>query len=175
MQAYLVERATHRLRALGLAAGALEVRILYVETRARLEGYEDGAPAGSSFGKRRAFPRPTDATDEVWGAARRLLEELPRRRALVKRVGLVLHELKPAAGWQGRLFDEPGAAPAGAQEAGDPRGTRADRQRRLDTALDGLRERLGFGRVLRGTSAPLAATHPLRPDGYRLRTPSLNQ
>jgi len=134
------------------------VRIVYVETRARLEGFEDGAPEGSSFGKRRAFPRPTDSTDEVWRAARELLDELPRRRALVKRLGVVLHELTPASGWQGRLFDE-----------------RADRQRRLDTALDGLRERLGFGRVLRGTSAPLAATHPLRPDGYRLRTPSLNQ
>jgi DNA polymerase-4 len=172
MLAYLVERAAHRLRALGLAAGALEVRIVYVETRARLEAFEDGAPEGSSFGKQRAFPRPTDSTDELWRAARRLLDELPRRRALVKRVGLVLRELLPAAGWQGRLFDEPEDARA---EGADPRGTRADRQRRLDTALDLLRERLGFGRVLRGPSAPLAATHPLRPDGYRLRTPSLNQ
>jgi nucleotidyltransferase/DNA polymerase involved in DNA repair len=167
MLAYLVERATFRLRALHLAAGALEVRIRHVETRARVEGFEEGSE-GSAFGRRRAFPRPTDATDEVWSAARRLLEELPRRRALVKRVGIVLHELKPEAGWQGGLFEDDAAA------AG-PRGTRADRQRRLDTALDGLRARLGFGRILRGPSAPLAATHPLRPDGFRLRTPSLNQ
>ena len=55
------------------------------------------------------------------------------------------------------------------------RGTRADRQRRLDGALDRLRGKLGFGRILRGPSAPLAETHPLRADGYRLRTPSLNQ
>lgn len=172
MLAYLVERATFRLRALHLAAGALEVRILYVETRARIEGFEEAASGGSSFGKRRAFPRPTDATDEVWGAARRLLEELPRRRALVKRVGLVLHELKPEAGWQGQLFDEPEHATG---DGADPRGTRADRQRRLDGALDRLRVKLGFGRILRGPSAPLAETHPLRADGYRLRTPSLNQ
>jgi hypothetical protein len=29
--------------------------------------------------------------------------------------------------------------------------------------------------LLRGTSLPLAKTHELGPDGFRLRTPSLNQ
>jgi DNA polymerase-4 len=37
------------------------------------------------------------------------------------------------------------------------------------------RARHGFGRILRGTSFPLSANHELLPDGYRLRTPSLNQ
>jgi hypothetical protein len=41
--------------------------------------------------------------------------------------------------------------------------------------MDSLREKHGFGRVLRGASFPLAATHPLGRDGFRLRTPSLNQ
>jgi DNA polymerase-4 len=166
MLAYLVERAAQRLRALGQATGALEVRIRYVETRARLE--DAGAAEGSSFGKRRAFERPTDATHEILGAARRLLGELPRRRALVKRIGITLHDLQPATGWQGHLFDAAGAPGAASQ-------TRSDRQRRLDSTLDALRAKLGFGRILRGPSVPLAATHALRPDGYRLRTPSLNQ
>ena len=173
MLAYLVERATHRLRSLGLSVGSLEVRLRYVETRARIEApngsrdFRGATPEGSSFAKRRAFPAPTDATDEVWNSARRLLGELPRRRALVKRVGLVLHNLTRTTGWQGRLFDDAGH--------GSARGSRTDRQRRLDDTVDRLREQLGFGRILRGSSVPLAETHPLRADGYRLRTPSLNQ
>lgn len=182
MLAYLVERGMHRVRALSLAAGALEVRLRYVETRARVEGFEEDG-AGSSFAKRRAFGHPTDATDDAWLAAQRLLDELPRRRALVKRIGIVLHDLHPSAGWQGRLFDESSGSSGSAGSAGSPgspgsigtRGSRADRQRRLDAAVDQLRAKLGFGRVLRGPSAPLAETHPLREDGYRLRTPSLNQ
>jgi DNA polymerase-4 len=176
MLAYLVERGMHRVRALHLAAGALEVRLFYVETRARVEGSFDATSAGSSFAKRRAFARPTDATDAAWLAARRLFDELPRRRALVKRIGIVLHGLRPSAGWQGHLFDAGDAsAPGAAGAAGAGRGSRDDRQRRLDAAVDALRAKLGFGLVLRGPSAPLAETHPLRADGYRLRTPSLNQ
>jgi DNA polymerase-4 len=175
MLAYLIERAMHRVRSLALAAGALEVRLRYVETRARVEGAHAENREGSSFAKRRAFGRPTDATDEVWSAAQRLFDELPRRRALVKRIGVVLHGLRPAAGWQGRLFDGGGAGGADAGPPDQVRGSRDDRGRRLDAAVDQLRAKLGFGRVLRGASAPLAKTHPLSADGYRLRTPSLNQ
>jgi hypothetical protein len=166
----------HRVRALSLAAGALEVRVRYVETRARVEAPDD-LGAGSSFAKRRAFGRPTDSTDEAWIAAQRLFDALPRRRALVKNVGIVLHDLKPAAGWQGRLFDELEASlpESGGEATRAAHSSRADRQRRLDAAVDALRAKLGFGRVLRGPSAPLGQTHPLREDGYRLRTPSLNQ
>ena len=176
MLAYLVERAAHRLRAQALCAGSIEVRIRYVDSRPhgdrRLEGEETGA--GGSFSRRRPFPAPTDSTDEIWLTARRLLRALPRRRALVKRVGLTLVRIGRSSGWQGRLFDTDPGGPAGAAE-GAARGSRSDRQRRLDAAVDRLRARLGFGRILRGASAPLAATHPLRADGYRLRTPSLNQ
>ncbi len=170
MLCYLVERAAHRLRACGCAAGSLEVRIRYVETRARIEPAEARSGSGSSAAKRRAFPRPTDSTDEIWRQARRLLAELPRRRALVKRIGLTLHGLRASAGWQGRFFGEDDAGlGAGARES------RGDRWRRLDTALDRLRDAQGFGRVLRGGSTPLRTTHPLGEDGFRLRTPSLNQ
>jgi hypothetical protein len=50
-----------------------------------------------------------------------------------------------------------------------------DRHRRLDAALDALRARHGFGRILRGGSAPLLNDHDLGDDGFELRTPSLNQ
>jgi hypothetical protein len=81
----------------------------------------------------------------------------------VKRVGLTLDGLEAAHGWQRHLLED------------DGREARADRERRLDAVLDALRARHGFGRIVRGASLPLAATHPLEKDGFRLRTPSLNQ
>ncbi len=193
MLSYLLERAAHRLRAHGLAAGSLELRVRYVDARPSLEpgSRADGAPA--RVVRRRALSAPSDATDALWRHARALLDALPRRRALVKNLGVTLLDLRRQDGWQGRLFDDEASAGDAHDESADdepgderaqdaPRGeraagatSRADRQRRLDTALDALRARLGFGAVLRGASAPLAATHPLGKDGFRLRTPSLNQ
>ncbi|MDP6408663.1 MAG: hypothetical protein QGI46_04745, partial [Planctomycetota bacterium] len=63
----------------------------------------------------------------------------------------------------------------GVDGRGGARGSRRDRHRRLDRALDTLRTRLGFGRILRGGSFPLTETCELEADGFRLRTPSLNQ
>ncbi len=162
---YLVERAAHRLRSHGLAAGSLEVRVRWVDTHPRPSAQRSAE--GLCAARRLALPRgPSDSTDELWQHARSLYRAFPRRRALVKNLGLALLGLRPSSGWQGRFFAEEGDAHAA---------SRADRHRRLDRALDRLRERMGFGRVLRGPSTPLQATHPLRADGFRLRTPSLNQ
>ena len=166
MLCYLVERATHRLRTHGLVCRSLEVRLVHVDTRPpSLRRAE--VPEGGRMKKRQALEEATDSTDSLWRHARELLRALPRRRALTKRVGLSLLSLQPSGGWQGHLFDETGS---------DPRGTsRADRHRRLDAALDSLRARHGFGRVLRGSSASLLGDHTLGKDGFELRTPSLNQ
>jgi DNA polymerase-4 len=171
MLSYLVERGAHRLRALGVQARTLEVRVRWVDTNPRPGSWSE---EGLSAHRRRTLAAPSDATDELWQAARALHRTLPRKRALLKRIGIGFHGLAPAPGWQGQLFSstaEPALGPP--PDAHDA--SRADRHRRLDHALDQLRAKLGFGRILRGTSAPLAASHPLRADGFRLRTPSLNQ
>jgi hypothetical protein len=145
------------------------VRIQHVDTRARPVAAADGAHAAAAaddpdFAEKRVRLEPaTDSTAEILARARELLAALPRKRALVKRVGLTLDGLAPAEGWQRHLAGD------------DEREARADRERRLDAALDRLRERHGFGRIVRGASLPLSATHPLEKDGFRLRTPSLNQ
>jgi DNA polymerase-4 len=167
MLSYLVERAAHRLRAHGAAARSLAVRIVYVDTRPPGIRRMEKDPATDAE-RRRKLPCPSDSTDELWRHARALLRELPRRRALVKTVGATLADLASASGWQNHLFGEPDADP-------DAETIRDDRHRRLDRALDSLREKHGFGRVLRGASFPLTRTHPLGPDGFQLRTPSLNQ
>lgn len=181
MLSYLIERAAARLRSHGLAAGALELRVRYVDTRAHIEERAAGADpmdrrsaadGAARLVRRRALAAPTDATDLLWRHAQALFDALPRRRALVKNLGVTLHDLREQGGWQGQLFDD---EPHDASRTGPQGQSHADRQRRVDAALDALRARLGFGAVLRGASTPLSATHPLGPDGFRLRTPSLNQ
>lgn len=200
MFAYLVERAAHKLRSHGAAARALAVRVQYVDTRPKpADGpRETNAPAE----KRAKFERPSDSTDEILRRTLAIWRALPRRRALVKRVGITLIDLVHQNGWQMSLFDEAEGSTAGgdlrgaevekahidsaiqsthaahATDSAAPSGqreSRADRQRRLDRALDSLRERHGFGHILRGSSFALKATHELSADGFRLRTPSLNQ
>ena len=189
MLAYLVERAAARLRGHGLVVRSAEVHLRYVDTRQAKEdptGPTDiGARApAATLRKRRRLAAPSDSTAELIDHARRLLAELPRRRALVKRVGVAFVDLAPAGGWQGRLFDEGASLAAPPLDPADTetpsrryqsRASRQDRHRRLDGALDELRGRLGFGRIVRGSSLPLVETHPLNEDGFELRTPSLNQ
>jgi DNA polymerase-4 len=169
MLSYLVERGAHRLRALGVQARTLEVRVRWVDTNPRPGSWSE---EGLSAHRRRTLAAPSDATDELWQAARALHRTLPRKRALLKRLGIAFHGLVRASGWQGQLFSALEIAPESVL-AHDT--SHADRHRRLDRAIDELRAKLGFGRILRGSSTPLQTSHPLRPDGYRLRTPSLNQ
>ncbi len=170
MLGYLVERAAHRLRGFARCASSLAVRVAYVDTRApSLRRVEPSEPA--EFEKR-ARLEPSAATDELLRRAQALFRGLPRRRALVKRVGLTLEGFTPRTGWQLQLFDEgEQSSPPGFST----RESRADRLHRLERTVDALREKHGFGGVLRATSLLLADQYPLGKDGLRLRTPSLNQ
>lgn len=159
MLAYLVERATTKLRHHGLIARSVEVTLRYVDTRGA--GKADEA-TNKTHKKSRRLPAPTDATQLVVSHAKTLLAELPRRRALVKRVGVALSNFTAGAGHQQNLFDEAS-------------GPHTDRHRELDRVIDLVRDRTGFGRILRGQSLPLLETHTLDDDGFELRTPSLNQ
>jgi len=179
MLSYLVERAAHKLREQGLSVRTLEVRVRWVDTRPGQPGSGPGARRREreplTVERRRTLTSATDATDEIWHHARDLYRALPRRRALVKRLTLKLSGFVHVEGWQGRLFDDAGDPTPQAGAVPEPASSRTDRNRRLDAALDQLRRRHGFGRVLRGPSTPLEKTHPLGEDGFRLRTPSLNQ
>ena len=166
MLAYLVERAAAKLRSHGQVVRSLEVTLRYVDTRTQKQ--IDSSPISSrTLRKQRKLPRPTDATLVLVEHARKILTELPRRRALVKRVGVAFHGLAQTGGWQGNLFND--------NTADEEHAARDDRHRRIDSAVDTLREKLGFGLVLRGSCLPLIETHPLDEDGFELRTPSLNQ
>lgn len=170
MLGYLVERAAHRARRFRASVGSIEVRLLYVDTRApSLKRAMSGKESYESryVTRRKTLEPPTDSTDELIEIARGLLASLPRKRALVKRVGLTFHRLRRTTGWQGRLFSDPEGDRGGSSHA--------ERHRTLDATLDRLREKHGFGGVLRGDSALLKNRHAWKRDGLELRTPSLNQ
>lgn len=169
MLAYLIERAAFRLRRHSVEAGSIEVRIVYVDTRPASARRNDTGPSRATSRRRKLDPT-SDSTDELIDVALELLRSIPRRRALVKRVGLTLLRLRPAGGWQGRLFSE-----GDAEAEKSSKTSHADRQRTLDGVLDKLRAKHGFGGVLRGDSALLKQDHRWTADGLKLRTPSLNQ
>ncbi len=161
MLLYLVERASARLREHHLRAASMEVRLSYVDTRpphvrARAGASNSEAPS-PWLHKRKRLPQPGSGAEALGQHALFLLAGIPKRRTLVKRVGVTLLTLSPEREIQGELF--------GSHE----------RDNCLEDALDSLRTRHGFGSILRGSSLLLSDEFPTGPDGLRLRTPSLNQ
>jgi hypothetical protein len=156
----------------------LVVRLQHVDTRLR-GGHADDAHNLAEA--RTKLSPPSSSTDALSRHAMALLRSLPRRRALVKRVGLELTGLERQHARQGLLFDpnplDAPTEPAAQTNSPAPEGgvAREERQRRLDEALDRLRRRHGFGGVLRGSSWLLAEGRERTRDGFVLRTPSLNQ
>jgi len=80
-----------------------------------------------------------DGDEAVFATARRLLRDCWSRSRRVRLVGVGLTDLRPARVFQNGLFD-----------------TGAERSRRIDRCLDGLRERFGFDVVQRGPAIRLS-------------------
>ncbi len=162
MLGYLVERAAVRLRQHGLEAGSLEVRLVYVDTRSARQRPQRQATSTAGMAsrtphKRQRLPEASANTQRLSKHALQLLQSLPQRRALVKRIGITLLTLKPRRVRTGQLFSDDTC------------------DERLDEAVDRVRERHGFGQVMRASSLLLSDHYPAGPEGLQLRTPSLNQ
>jgi DNA polymerase-4 len=145
MLAYLVDRAASELRRLGLRCRTVQVRLRHVD--------------GAQGERRRSLAAATDRTGELGAVARALLDGLLlQRRVLVRLCGVTLATLERPLALQGELFAGP-----------------EQRRGRLDAAVDAIRARHGFGRVVLGESAGLLGKLPHGPHGFRLRTPSLSR
>ena len=142
--AWLLDRALWSLRARGLGAGRLDVVVRYADNEFLSKG-ERLAPPARTF-------------REAAGPARRCLERAWSRRLLLRGLGVRLSRLVPSGeAVQDGLWDRsPGAA------------------LRLEKALDRIREKHGFGGVLRGKESLLLGRLPSGREGFRLRTPSLS-
>ena len=143
--AYLLDRAAAELRAQELCCRTVQVRVRHVD--------------GVGGETQRTLVRGASCTDVLWPVAGELLDSLRTRRVLVRLVGVTLTGLCSAGGAvQGELF-------GGGDEGG----------RRLFAAIDRIRRRHGFGKVLYGASSDLLGSLEQVRDGFRLRTPSLTK
>ncbi len=154
MLSYLAQRATKALRDEGLVARSVGVRLRYADF--------------DTVEARQRLPEPTDRDAPVLEQVRRLWRVRWTRRVRLRLVGVVLHDLVPAAERQltFALREALDGSPAvgegpftfGATTPG--RGAAADGEaaRTLDRAVDRIRDRHGFGAIVRG-----GAIHLLEP------------
>ncbi len=145
MLAYLLDRAATELRGRELLAKRVSLRLRFVD--------------GMSREQQRSLTQASDRTDELQELARSLcLRLLDERRVLVRLLGVSLGTLLPRVGAQGELF--------AAEE---------ERRGGLFAALDRVRGRHGFGKLVLGNANELLGRLPNGDQGFRLRTPSLSK
>lgn len=156
MLAYLVDRASARLREQGRRAGRLQVRL-------RSER--------SLRAARRVEP-PSAERSVLAELGLEMLDELLAKRCMVSRIGLSLERLMADGGYvQGDLFSLLVAEGSGPLRG---EGMHALRSRRLDESLDRIRDRHGFGSMTVGPSIALLGRLVRTHSGFRMRTPSLS-
>jgi DNA polymerase-4 len=142
---YLVGRACHAARDLGLRARTIGVRLRYQDG--------DGAE------QERSLRTPSEADPVVLETALQLMRKLFTRRVALHALGVTLSNFVPAAGEQGALFDE--------REAG--------RRAALYRAFDRVRSAYGHGVVVSGRALHLKGRLAEDRHGFVLRTPSLTK
>ena len=142
---YLVGRACHAARDLGLRARTIGVRLRY----------QDGEGAEQE----RSLRTPSEADPVVLETALQLMRKLFTRRVALHALGVTLSNFVPAAGEQGSLFDE--------REAG--------RRAALYRAFDRVRSAYGHGVVVSGRALHLKGKLAEDRHGFVLRTPSLTK
>jgi DNA polymerase-4 len=166
MLSYLAQRATAALRREGMLCRSVGVRLRYsdfetVEARRRLRS-------------------PSDRDRDVLPIVAALWPARWDRRVRLRLVGVALHDLSVVRERQADLFDFDAGCSAGARRSeGDsmptsaPAGPREQRRRKdLDDVIDEVRERHGFGAVVKGRAIDCLTRLVNDPRGFRLRTPS---
>jgi DNA polymerase IV len=165
MLSYLAQRAAHALRAEGLKARSVGVRLRYAD----FETVES----------RQRLAQPTDLDHDILERVRALWPARWTRRVRLRLVGVVLHDLAPAGEQQLALeFAAPSSASASASAS--PTGATTDEESvaesrarltpygpsvvspyvppAVDRAVDRIRDRHGFGSVVRGRAIALLPT-----------------
>lgn len=128
----LTHKACERLRSLGLMCGEIVVQV----------GFRDGERYGPEL-----RVAQTHSTLEILNWVRHLWKAIPRRRAEIVQVGMVLQRLTQAAGHTPDLFSNP---------------VKEEKLRRLDQALDSLRVRYGRDVVHLGIVHEARDSAPMR-------------
>jgi DNA polymerase-4 len=185
MVSYLTQRAARALRAEGSVARSVGVKLRYADFK--------------TVEIRRRLAHPTDRDADILATAQALWRQRYDRRVKLRLVGVVLHDVEPAGELQMELdlrgsiatdVFKGGASdpllPASPHAMSPRHGASAlyDRavrrlsgplERRLDRTLDGVRDRYGFGAVVRGRAVDLLQRLPRSKAGFRLHTPSCSR
>ncbi len=135
------------------AAHALREQDLLARTVAVRLRYADFQTSA----KRRRLPRGTQRDEDILAVVRALWPLCWQRRVKIRLVGVTLHGLERGSERQLDLLE------------------RVDVEKHLDDAVDGIRERHGFGAVVRGRAIDLLARVPASQRGFRLHTPSCSK
>ncbi len=152
---YLAQRATAALRREGMLCRAVSVRLRYADFR--------------TVEARRRLSRPTDRDRDVEEVVAALWHRRWDRRVRLRLVGVTLHDLSEVRERQLELFEDGDLDLGDSVPAANPVPCSAAR---LDAAVDRLRERHGFGSVVRGRAIDCLRHLVNDPRGFRLRTPS---
>jgi DNA polymerase-4 len=147
MLSYLAQRAAVALREERGLARSVGVRLRYSDFR--------------TVEARRRLREPTDRDDEILEVVRALWPQRYERRVTLRLVGVTLCDVVPASRRQLPLFEARGPSGQGG-------GT-------LDATLDRIRQRHGFGAVVRGRAIGLLDTTRADARGFRLRTPACSR
>ncbi len=147
---YLLERAAAALRAEGLSARTLSVKIRYAD------GPGDDHPRNR---RSRTLPRPSARERELFGTARKMFTALFTRRVRLKLIGVALSGLEREGGGQRDLFTE----------------EERSRTAKLTAGIDDIRGRFGFKAITAGHSIELLGRYEQNEHGFVLKTPSLTR
>jgi len=140
MLSYLLDRAMRTLRQLGLRVRTVKVSIRYSD-------WEEN--------ERSAAIAPTSIDEEALPIARELLGRIYTRRVTIRKIGVVLSNLREEE-TQGMLFSD-------------------ERLKALHEAIDRIRDKYGDGAVILGRAIELLGKLPNDAYGYVLRTPCLTK
>ena len=157
MLSYLAQRAARTLREDHLLARSVGVRIRYADFK--------------TVEKRRRLRKPSDRDEDILQLVRALWPLCWERRVKLRLVGVTLHGLRREGDRQLdllELLDDQGHGAIAGRGGGDAMG-------QIDSALDHIRDRHGFGAVVRGRAIGLLKTTPAHRNGFHLSTPACSR
>ena len=170
MFSYLAQRAARSLRGEGLLARRVSVKLRYSDFQ--------------TVQAQRRLHRPSDHDDDILALVRQLARQRWDRRVKLRLVGVSLGDLTPVGDRQLDLFEDydrvatPTPKAIAAQPAKARSVTKAPQaagmtlRTRLDQAIDVVRERHGFGALVRGRAIDLLPRVDRDHKGFRLQTPA---
>ena len=142
---YLTERAARHLRAIGMQARTVSVKVRYSDFK--------------TLTRARSLTLATDQEDILYEVVATSMRRLLDRRMRVRLIGVALSHLHPVREYQGDLWNQ----------------AAEEKKRRLHDSLDRVRDRFGFSIITAGPALRLLHELEHDREGFLLRTSCLSR